>query len=289
MQINNDILIKAVTDDGKILGYFANTKNSLQNAALSHNMNIISKAIYARAMTASVLLSGNLKNSDDYLTLSWECSGPVKRIVIDTDYNGNIRGYMGNNTIDFIEGTIQNGNLYTEQYIGFGELVVSRKSFRNTSPYNSITVLETGEIAEDINVYLEQSLQTDSIVNLAININGNNEVEASGGLMLIALPGANKDEIKKMYDSFNYLGSLKDILKNNEIDKITEYLSHNKLSVLSKSTIQFKCRCNEDYIKSVLRSLDEKTILDFKEDDDTFKVTCQYCGKNYIIAGDIMK
>ena len=95
------------------------------------------------------------------------------------------------------------------------------------------------------------------------------------------------DDIKKIYDSFNELGSLNDILKDDKIDKVTEYLSKNKLSILSESKIQFKCRCNEDYIKSILRSLDEKTISDFKEDDDTFKVTCQYCGKNYIISGEI--
>ena len=151
-------------------GYYVNIKNSLKDAQKRHNMNIISTSIFSRAMIATSLLSGNLKNQSDYLSIAWDCTGPIGKIFCEANYEGNIRGYIGKTDLQFINDTIFENNIKAEPYIGFGEIIVSRNSFDNRPPYNSVVVIETGEIAQDISLYLDQVLQIQSALKIGFSV-----------------------------------------------------------------------------------------------------------------------
>lgn len=281
MKDEEDFLLTALSNKGNLVGYYTSIKNSIQKAQEAHKMNLISSAVFARAMCATVLLSGNLKNKTDRFSISWNCSGPAGRIYLETDYTGNVCGFIENNNLQLIENSLSaRGDFSTEPYIGFGELIVSRDSFK---PYRSIVVIETGEIAQDISFFLEQSLQIQSAINIGLSITKENKIESAGGILLMGLPGISKEEVEVLHSEFQQMTNLNEILSNGKEDVLEFFQKLGLDCTFQKRNIQFSCHCNEEKIKKALKILAEEKLEEYLNEDKMYEVKCQYCGKEYKI------
>lgn len=278
--MKNDFLITTISKSKNIHGYYARIKSSLNEAQNKHKMNIISTTIFSRAMIATTLLSGNLKNKRDYLSVFWNCTGPVKKIFCEANYEGNIRGYIGEPNLQFIKDSTDDINIKAEPYLGFGEIVVARNSFDDRPPYNSVIVIETGEIAQDISLYLDQALQIQSALKIGFSINNSNEIEAAGGILFMALPGASESELMDVYHAFDSIGSITDVLKSgaSEVNKQFEKLG---LEIINTKNIRFQCTCSNNRIKEILKGLNKKELEKYTVDLNKIEVACQYCAKKY--------
>jgi molecular chaperone Hsp33 len=278
--MKEDFLITTISKNNNVHGYYVNIKNSLIDAQKRHDMNIISTSIFSRAMIGTTLLSGNLKNKMDYLSVVWNCTGPIKKIFCEANYEGNIRGYIGDTNLQFIEDSFYDNNIKAEPYIGFGEIIVSRNSFDDRPPYNSVVVIETGEIAQDISSYLDQGLQIQSALKIGISVNENNKIEVAGGILFMAMPGASKTELLDVYHTFESIGSLTEVLKTN-VSNINVQFKKLGLDVINVKNIRYKCTCNKFIIKGILKGLNKKDLKKYIIEKDKIEVACQYCGKMY--------
>ncbi len=279
---NDDFIITAISQKGNLVGYFTSIRNCAEQVQTAHKMNNVSTAVFARALSAAVLLSGNLKNPDDRLAMNWDCTGPVKKLCIETDGCGNIRGFIDNPQLEFIERSVLNGEFSTEPYIGFGELTVSRET-GDSAPYQSIVVIETGEIAQDLSLFLEQSLQIQSAVNIGLSVDKNNKILCAGGLMLMGLPGVTEQEIKDMHNEFQKITSLTDVLCKDE-QAVLEMFNSLNMDIIGNRSIQFHCKCSLEKVKSVLKSLKPESLQEFLSKDNCYETSCRYCGAQYKIT-----
>ncbi|HPY88644.1 MAG TPA: Hsp33 family molecular chaperone HslO [Spirochaetota bacterium] len=280
--LSNDKLITAISKDGKIHGYVLLIRDTARIIQEKHKMNIISSSIFLRALAGGALLSGSLKNRDDRLILTWSCTGPVKKIVVDVNYQGEIRGYIEEPNLQFIEGSLVDGSIVAEPYIGFGEFNLSRISAGIGIPYHSVTAIETGEIAQDLSIYLNQSLQIESCINIGLSISEKNEIEVCGGALLMALPGASDEEKKIIGDKFNEISSLTGLLKDNEENTFDILLNKFDLDFVSEKEIKFNCSCTDEIIRKLINSLNEKEKNEYRLADNKISVVCQYCNKEYL-------
>jgi molecular chaperone Hsp33 len=281
---NNDYLINAISVDEKFNVYIALLPDVLTEVQERQNLNNISTTILARALTASVLLSGNLKNKKDILSLQWNCTGNVKTIFSECNFEGEIRGFIDEPNLGFIEGSLQGNHIKAEPYIGFGEIVVSRKTFDNRPYYSSISPIVTGEIAEDIALYMKQSLQIKSDISIAVAIDEKNIVKTCGGILLMAMPDIKEEDLIAINDSFLKISSFTEILINNgnDIDNIIKYIiKEMDLKILNKKRLKFSCSCNRDKILNILKSLKKDDFVSFITEDGMIKANCQYCGNEY--------
>lgn len=275
-----DFLITTISKNKNVHGYYVNIKNSLKDAQKRHNMNIISTSIFSRAMIATSLLSGNLKNQSDYLSIAWDCTGPIGKIFCEANYEGNIRGYIGKTDLQFINDTIFENNIKAEPYIGFGEIIVSRNSFDNRPPYNSVVVIETGEIAQDISLYLDQVLQIQSALKIGFSVNKFNEIEVAGGILFMAMPGASKSELLDIYHTFESIGSLTEVLKK-RVSNVNIQFKKLGLEIINIKNIKYKCTCNKAIINGYLKGLSKNELEKYIIDSKRIEVACQYCAKKY--------
>lgn len=279
---NRDFLYILMSKNKNINGYICHLNNTANELKKIHGYNIIANAIILRALSSGVLLSGNLKNKKDELILKWECTGDIKSIFVKVDYEGRVVGNLGNPDISLIEESIVNNTVLSEPYIGFGELIVIRNTYDGRAPYNSVTSIETGEIADDISRFIKQSLQIDSAIKIGLSIDRENNIEACGGFLLMAMPDADEKDIKEIHDKFNSIESFTELLRNTDADDFKKILDKFELDIISKREIRYECRCSKGAVLDLLVKLKPEVFTSFIQDDGKISAACEYCNKVYV-------
>lgn len=285
----SDVLITTISKNSNIHGYITTIKNCAREAQQRHTLNIISSALLCRALAATVLLSGNLKNCSDLLSCHWDCTGEAGSIVTEISYEGKVKGFIDNPHLVYKEESFSSSEgIDSAYYIGSGQLHVARKTFDNRPFYNSITPLDTGDIAQDVSIYLDISLQVQSILNLGLSISSANTIEACGGILLQAMPDASPDEIHRLYEEFLRLDSMTTLLQE-DISRVKPLFDALDLEIADVRPITFKCGCTEEKITGFLRCLDKTELEHYVIKERQIEAACRYCSKIYRFDADTIK
>ena len=131
-------------------------------------------------MASTLLLSWGLKG-EGAITLRIFGDGPLGGIIVTSDANGNVKGYVQEPQTDLPLNA--RGKLDVGGAIGQGHLYIT-KDITGSVP------LVTGEIGDDVASYLMSSEQTPSIVSVGVLVNPDYTVAAAGGIIIQAMPNA---------------------------------------------------------------------------------------------------
>jgi molecular chaperone Hsp33 len=101
--------------------------------------------------------------------------------------------------------------------------------------------------------------------------------------MLMGLPGITEQEIKEMYEEFQKITNLTDVLCKDE-QAIFEMFNALNMDIIGSRNIQFNCKCNADKVKNVLKSLKTEDLQEFISENGCYETSCRYCGAQYKIT-----
>ena len=140
---------------------------------------------------APLSLAASLKGNER-ISLQIAGDGPLGRLAADAwflDERTAVRAAMLATDASSCRSTPR-GKFDVAGAVGEGSLQVTRSSDIG-QPYVGVVPLQSGEIAEDLAVYLAQSEQIPSVVALGVLANPSGVV-AAGGILARALPGADE-------------------------------------------------------------------------------------------------
>ena len=125
------------------------------------------------------MMGSMMKNPTDVLTLQVQCGGPIGGMTVTADSKGEVKGYVHNPDVMLPP---KNGKLDVGGALGPGFLNVI-KDMGLKEPYSGQTILQTGEIAEDLTYYFATSEQVPSSVGLGVLMEKDNTVRCAGGFI----------------------------------------------------------------------------------------------------------
>lgn len=252
-----------------------------------HDLWPTATAAVGRLATGAALLAANLKGNER-ISLQIAGNGPLGNIAADAwfldEHAIGARGYARNGQVELP--VDQRGKFNVAGAVGKGSLQVTR-STEVGQPYVGIVPLATGEIAEDIAVYLAQSEQIPSIVALGVLANPNGVI-AAGGVIAQALPGADE----------HLLAALEE--RAVAMPPVTQQISHGadaeallravagdtELRASRSINVRFACRCNRTKVEAVLLGMGADDLLALTRERDFTEATCEYCKTEYIFTAD---
>lgn len=275
----NDYLAHIFTKEGNIRGLACVTTGLVEEARRRQGTFPTASAALGRALTGGELLGALLKTGQR-VALIFEGDGPLKRILVEAESNGAVRGYVEVPDVYLVR---KDGKLDVAGALGRTGVLTVIRDLGRKEPYKSIVPLCSGEIAEDLAFYLTKSEQIPSAVALGVYVEPDQHVSAAGGFLIQALPPTDEEMMDALTERLAQLPPVTQLLRQGTTpDQILESLFTGiSYDTLEKRALAFHCSCTREAIERVLLSLGREELDRMIQEQETTEVGCEFCGRRY--------
>ncbi|MBV8725490.1 MAG: Hsp33 family molecular chaperone HslO [Candidatus Eremiobacteraeota bacterium] len=277
-----DALLAAPARDAGVAFVAAITTELVAEIRRRHDLWPTASAAVGRLTTGAVLFGAGLKGNER-ISLQIAGSGPLQTLAADAwlldAHTIGARGYARNPQVDLPVDA--RGKFDVAGAVGSGSLQVTRSSDVG-QPYAGVVPLHSGEIGEDLALYLAQSEQIPSVVAVGVLANPDGIV-AAGGLFARVLPGSDERtriELEKRARSLPPVTT--SIARGAGAEELMRDLAGDwKLGSMQSKSVKFACRCSREKVESVLLGLGADELLELTRRPDGAQAVCEYCKRRY--------
>ena len=206
----SDYIVRAAAANTQIRAFAAVTTELVEEARQRHGTSPVATAALGRLLTGGVMMGSMMKNATDMLTIQIKCSGPIRGLTVTADSQGNVKGYVFDPEVMLPP---KNGKLDVGGALGQGVMTVI-KDMGLKEPYSGQTILQTGEIAEDLTYYFATSEQVPSSVGLGVLMEGDNTVRCAGGFIVQVMPFIEDAVLNRLEENIKNIQSVTSMLDN---------------------------------------------------------------------------
>jgi molecular chaperone Hsp33 len=248
--------------------------------------------LLAEALTLTALLGSLLKEPQGQMTLQAQTQGGIIDLMVCDYLAGDLRGYV---RFDRERLADASRNPALKELFGDGYLAITFDQPKAKERYQGIVPLEGKNLAELAQGYFAQSEQIPSIVRLAAAKRDGRWF--AGGLLFQHLPEGEegRDRIHTRLDHPDWphvavlAGSISaEELTNPDLplDDLVWRLFHEEDEVRTLAAIPLAkgCRCDPEYVRSVIRRFPAEEREEMVGDDGLIRVDCAFCSTSFPIA-----
>ena len=275
-----DYLVRATAADAQIRAFAATTRQMVETARQKHDTSPVVTAALGRLLTAGSMMGSMLKGEEDLLTLQVTGDGPMGGMTVTADSKGHVKGYA--NEPQVILPVNSQGKLDVGGAVGSGILRVIQDSGLK-DPYVGQTVLQTGEIAEDLTYYFATSEQVPSSVGLGVLMERDNTVRQAGGFIVQLMPFAEEETISRLEQNLGKIRSVTSMLDEGLTPEELLALVLERMDRQFRDTceVEFSCSCSKERVEKALISIGREEIDKMIADGEPIEVKCHFCNKGY--------
>ena len=206
-------------------------------------------------------------------------------VLAISDARGRVRGTVAQPATDL---SLADGSPDVARAIGLGTLTVVRHRPGWREPYTGIVPLTSGEIAQDITLYLSESEQTPSAMGLGVAMANDETAVVAAGFLLQRLPGASESEIAQAETNVRNMPSLSDLsLSGTDGDEILDLLLAGLGSrARTRSEPIFYCPCTRARALATLQMLEPAELEELVNAGQSQEVCCHFCAQAYTLSPD---
>jgi molecular chaperone Hsp33 len=277
-----DYLVRTITKDYSVRALACVTTHLVNEAVRRQGAYPTAAAALGRALTGGALLAALLKTGQR-VALKFEGNGPLKKIVVEAESNGLVRGYVAE---PHVHPPSRDGKLDVASALGQAGILTVTKDLRLKEPYQGMVQLYSGEIAEDLAYYLTESEQIPSAVGLGVYVEPDLRVSAAGGFLIQSLPPANEAVIERLMERLEKLPPLTKLLRGGKApEEVLELLFAGiPFMTLEKYALAYRCSCSRERVEEALIALGREELASLIAQEELTYVTCEFCREQYAFS-----
>lgn len=274
-----DYLVRSIGDKTNILGLACVTTGLVHETSQLHGTSRTASAALGRALTGGLLM-GALMKRRQRIALKFEGNGPLKKIIVEADNEGTVRGFVAVPEADVPS---KDGKLDVSGLLGNEGTLTVAKDLGLKEPYRGIVKLHTGEIAEDIAYYFLESEQIPSAVGLGVFVELDGKVSAAGGFLIQTIPPVEEGLVDRIIKNIQEIPFVTQMIREGKTpeDMLARIFSDIPYHVLGNQELSFRCTCSKERVERALIALGGDELQKFIAEEEETGVTCEYCRTNY--------
>jgi len=276
-----DKIIRGIAGNGQIRFFGVDCLESAIEVQRVHTLSITTSVLMGRLLGAALMMGLQQKSADEKLTLKISGSGEVKSVIVTSDNQGNVKGYIDNAGAELK--LRENGSIDVGGAIGEGTLTVIRDMGSGT-PYQGMIELQNGEIGTDLSYYYSQSEQVPTAVGLGVLIEPEGVIRQAGGFIVQLMPEAEDAVLDKLENNLRELPNFTDLLDMGY--QVEEILAKQVLKGLDSEikltqSARYYCDCSSEKFLMGVNLLDKAELEESIKKSEDIVVECHFCGKEY--------
>lgn len=285
-RIMNDYVVRALRKDKQIRGFAAVTTQLVQELQKRQHTFPVASAALGRTATMGAIMGDLLKEKKHRVSIQVVGDGPIGKISVDADGEGNVRGRVENPNVDLPPNS--ENKLDVAKAVGKGQIFIFR-DLGLKKPYQGSSPIVSGELGEDFTYYFAASEQIPSSVGLGVLVK-QDQIITAGGYLIQVLPEATEETITEIERNVQSLTSITDLYKNEKTpEDLLFQLMGSDTEIVSKRPIRFQCHCSRKRVQTMLVQLGEKEISAILNELGKAEVICEYCNEKYEFGQEELK
>jgi molecular chaperone Hsp33 len=290
-ELNTDVALGVAIPSRNARGRIARIGPVLDQILASHDYPPVAERLLAEALTLTALLGALLKEPQGQLTLQAQTEGGMIDLLVCDYLGGELRGYVRHDRERLADAPMEPT---LKELFGNGYLAITFDQPVAKERYQGIVPLEGKNLGEAAQSYFAQSEQIPSLVRLAAEKRGGHWF--AGGLLLQHLPegeeGRERLHTRLDHPDWPHIAILGGSVKAEELtdpglplDDLIWRLFHDEDEVrtLAATRLSRGCRCDPDYVRSVIARFPEEEREAMVGDDGVIRVDCAFCSSSFAI------
>ncbi|MGX2943695.1 Hsp33 family molecular chaperone HslO [Enterococcus alishanensis] len=275
-----DYLVKALAYNGYVRAYAVDATSTVAEAQRRHDTWNTSSAALGRTMVGALMLGATLKG-DDKLTVKVQGDGPAGQIVVDSNGQGDVKGYIDNPHISLPLN--EAGKIDVRGAVGTQGFFTVIKDLGLKDPFSGQVPIVSGEIGEDFTYYLAVSEQTPSAVGVSVLVDTDDTIKTAGGFMIQMMPGVTDEVIDTIEARLNETARISSLLDEGQTPEeiLQNLLATDDINFLEKMPVQFKCDSSKEKFAKAIITLGADEIQAMIDEDHGAEAVCRFCGDKY--------
>jgi molecular chaperone Hsp33 len=251
------------------------------------------ETILGEALTLTALLGSLLKDAGGQLTLQAQTQGGVISLLVCDYRGGEIRGYVQYDLDKFAEAG-PSPSLFA--LFGTGYLAITFDQAATKERYQGIVPLDGDSLADAAESYFLQSEQIPSLVRLGMKRGADGKL-ISGGLFLQHLPegeeGRERLHTRLDHPEWEHVAALGGTMGADELADPAIPLEtlvwrlfneESDVRVLGETALSRGCRCDRDYIASVIAKFPPEDRAEMADENGIISVDCAFCAQKFPVS-----
>lgn len=278
-----DRIIDCLAYEGKVSIKCMLSTEIVEEARKIHGLSPTATAALGRLLTITSIMGYELKEKDGNLTNQIKGDGPIGILTAVADSNGNVKGYVGNNTVDIP--LKENGKLDVGTAVGKKGMLYIVKDLGIGKPYVGMTPIVSGEIAEDFTNYFATSEQTPTVIALGVLVDKDG-VRTAGGYKLSLMPDATEDIISTIEQQISKIEPISKMLDENKtLEEIAKLVTGDEnIQVLETINPELKCNCSREKCEKGLIAVGKTELEAMINEEEKIEIVCNFCNSKHIFT-----
>lgn len=273
------ILTKAIIDNAVIISAIE-SKGIVNKAIKIHNLSPVAAAALGRSLTMCALMGKELKNADDYLTVTINGGGPLGAITVCADGAGHVKGTVDNPVVE--TNVLPNGHLDVGGAVGKDGAITVIKDLGLKQPYVGKSKIISGEIANDFAYYFATSEQQPCGVTLGVGLH-KGRCRSAGGVFVQVMPNCSEELLSRLEMVMYAMDEMSYQFDGSTAEQVIRLFFGEFNPVFTETqTVTYKCNCQKTKINRVVKGLGKEEAQSIIDELGQIEVCCHFCGKKYI-------
>ena len=260
----------------------------------NHHYPPLLERLLAEALTLTALLGSLLKEPQGQMTLQAQTQGGIIDLLVCDYLGGELRGYVRYDRERLADASM---SPTLQELLGDGYLAITFDQPVSNERYQGIVPIEGRDLADAAQSYFAQSEQIPSLVRLAAKKSDGHWI--AGGLLLQHLPegedGRERLHTRLDHPDWPHIAILGGSVKAEELtdpglalDDLLWRLFHeeDEVRTLASMPLSRGCRCDPDYVRSVIARFPAEEREAMVGDDGVIRVDCAFCSSTFAIEPD---
>ena len=291
-QLTTDVALGVTIPARNARGRLARLGPLLDSILADHGYPPVIERLLAEALLLTALLGAMLKEPGGQITLQAQTENGIVDLLVCDYLGGELRGYVKHDP-DRLAEAGPNPSLFA--LFGKGYLAITFDHPVSDERYQGIVPLEGESLAKAAESFFAQSEQIPSIVRLAADKRADGW--SAGGLLFQHLPegeeGRDRLHTRLDHPDWPHVAILAGSVKAEELtdvelplDDVAWRLFHDEAEVRTLEPLPLGrgCRCDPDYVRSVIARFPADEREDMVGDDGFIRVDCEFCSSSFAFA-----